>query len=87
MKATEKQLESINNRYNDVQDNLNVGIDYCGEGLEITDFEVDNKGRTTVNFTEWYLNSQYALRSKEFVRHPRLNKEEINYLLGRANEC
>jgi hypothetical protein len=82
MKATEKQLKSINNRYNDVQDNLNVGIDYCGEGLEITEFEVDDKGRTTVSFTEWYLNRQYALRSREFVRHPRLSKEDIKFLLG-----
>ena len=82
MKATAKQLESINKRYNDVQDNLNVGIDYCGEGLEITEFEVDDKGRTTVNFTEWYLNNQYALRSREFIRHPRLSKENIKFLLG-----
>ena len=82
MKATAKQLESINKRYNDVQDNLNVGIDYCGEGLEITEFEVDDKGRTTVNFTEWHLNNQYALRSREFIRHPRLSQENIKFLLG-----
>jgi hypothetical protein len=87
IKANKTELESINNRYNDVQDDLNVGIDYCGEGLEITEFEVDDKGRTTVNFTEWYLNRQYALRTREFVRHPRLKKEYINYLLGRTDEC
>ena len=82
MKATEKQLKSINKRYNEIQEDLNVGIDYCGEGLEITDFEVDDKGRTTVNFTKWYLNRQYALRTREFVRHPRLSKDNIKYLLG-----
>ena len=81
MKATEKQLENINKRYNDIQDDYNVGIDYCGEGLEITGFEVDDKGRTTVNFTEWHLNRQYALRSREFVRHPKFHEKTIEYLL------
>ena len=87
IKANKTELESINNRYNDVQDDLNVGIDYCGEGLEITDFEVDDKGRTTITFEENYLNSQYAIRTREFVRHPRLHQDEINYLLGRTDKC
>ena len=86
LKATEKQLETINKRYNDVQDDLNVGIDYCCEGLEITSFEVDDKGRTTVEFEESYLNSQWALRTRYFTRHPRLKPVEIDYLLGKTDE-
>lgn len=83
--ANEKQLKTINERYNDVQDNLYIGIDYCCEGLEITNFEVDENGRVTVEFTEWYLNYQYALRSRRFERHPRLKPNEIAYLLGNVN--
>ena len=87
IKATDKQLEKLNERYNDVKDDISLGIDYCGEGAEATSFEVDDNGRTTMVIFEWYLNNQYALRKREHVRHPRLKPAEINYLLGVTNDA
>ena len=87
IKATDKQLEKVNERYNDIKDDIYLGIDYCGEGAEARSFEVDDNGRTTMVIFEWYLNSQYALRKREHVRHPRLKPDEINYLLGVTNDA
>ena len=87
MKATNKELEIINKRYNDLFDDPCVGLDYVSEGVEIDDFEVDDNGRVTITFTRWYLNNQYALRSREYIRHPRIKKDDLDYLLGRTNEC
>ncbi len=84
-KANNKELEFINKRYGDVKEDLILGIDYCGEGLEVIDFEVDDNGRTTMLVEECYLNNQYALRYRHYERHPRLKQNEIDYLLGRTN--
>ena len=46
---------------------------------------ITRTGGATVEFTEWYLNYQYALRSRRFERHPRLKPNEIAYLLGNVN--
>ena len=86
IKANEKELEIINERYNEVKDDVAIGIDYAGEGAEIIDFEVDDNGRTTMEVKEWYLNSQYALRGRYHTRHPRLKPAEIDYLLGRTED-
>ena len=84
IKANKQEIEMINQRYNHIRDDLNVGIDYMGEGAEITDFEVDDKGRTTIIGYYQYLNNQFALRTKHFERHPRLKKDEIDYVLGKG---
>lgn len=86
LKANNEQLEIINKRYNDVQDDINVGIDYCGEGIEITEFEVDDNGRVSMEVEIWHLNNQWAMRCRHQTRHPRLTKNEIDYLLGQTNE-
>jgi len=82
IKATDKQLEKLNERYNEVKDDISLGIDYMGEGAEATSFEVDDNGRTTMVVNVSYLNNQFAIRSRQYVRHPRLKPAEINYLLG-----
>lgn len=82
IKATKEQLEKLNERYNDVKDDISLGIDYMGEGAEVTDFQVDDNGRTTMVVEVSYLNNQFAIRSRQHVRHPRLKPAEINYLLG-----
>lgn len=76
----------LNKRYNDVKEDINIGIDYVNEGLEITSFEVDDKGRTTMEVEENYLNSQFAMRTRYHTRHPRLKANEINYLLGKVDK-
>lgn len=83
MKASKEELKTINERYNDVKDDISIGTDYLGEGAEITDFEVNDKGRVTMEVTITYLNTQYALRDRYTTRHPRLKPNEIEYLLGR----
>lgn len=84
-KANKEELEFINKRYNDVKEDIYIGIDYVNEGLEITSFEVDDNGRTTMEVEENYLNSQFALRTRYHTRHPRLKQNEINYLLGKVD--
>lgn len=86
IKANKEELEFVNKRYNDVKEDIYIGIDYVNEGLEITGFEVDDNGRTTMEVEENYLNSQFALRTRYHTRHPRLKKNEIEYLLGRKND-
>ena len=86
IKANTKELEFINKRYNDVKDDINIGIDYCCEGTEITDFEVDDNGRVTMEVEINYLNSQWALRTRHQIRHPRLKPAEIDYLLGKTDD-
>lgn len=83
--ANEKQLQFINKRYNDVKEDIYIGTDYVGEGTEIVDFSIDDSGRTTMLVTEYYLNNQYALRTRHHERHPRLNKNQIDYLLGKVD--
>ena len=83
IKANREELKIINDRYNDVKEDIGIGIDYVGEGAEIIDFEVDDNGRVTMEVAIDYLNSQYAMRTKYQTRHPRLKKDEIDYLLGR----
>lgn len=87
IKATDKQLEKLNERYNDVKEDISLGIDYMGEGAEATSFEVDDNGRTTMVVEVSYLNNQFAIRSRQHVRHPRLTADEINYLLGVTNDA
>ena len=85
LKANKEQLKTINKRYGDVKEDIAIGIDYVHEGAEIIDFEVDDNGRVTMEVEIWYLNSQWALRSRYQTRHPRLNQNEIDYLLGKIN--
>jgi len=85
IKANKEELKVVNDRYNDVKDDIYIGLDYVNEGLEIVSFEVDEKGRTTMEVEENYLNSQFALRTRYYTRHPRLNASEICYLLGKTN--
>lgn len=82
IRANKEQLKTINERYNEIRDDISVGIDYLGEGCEIIDFIVDDNGRTTIAVCFQYLNRQYAIRFKHFERHPKLKMNEINYLLG-----
>ena len=84
--ANTKELEFINKRYNDIKEDIIIGTDYVGEGNEVVDFSIDDNGRITMNVTEWYLNNQYAMRCRHLERHPRLTQNEIDYLLGRAND-
>ena len=83
--ANEKQLEFINKRYNDIKDDIYIGVDYVNEGLEIINFEVDDNGRTTMEVEENYLNNQYALRAHYYTRHPRFKPAELDYLLGKVD--
>lgn len=83
--ANQKELEFINKRYNDIKDDIYIGTDYVGEGLEVVDFSIDDNGRTTMNVTEYYLNSQYAMRTRWHERHPRFKKAELDYLLGKVD--
>ena len=85
IKANTKELEFINKRYGDVKEDIAIGTDYVGEGTEIVEFEVDDNGRTTMLVTEYYLNSQFAMRERYHERHPRLKPAEINYLLGKVD--
>ena len=86
IKANKEELKILNERYNDVKEDIYIGIDYVNEGLEIVGFEVDDNGRTTMEVEENYLNSQYALRTRYHTRHPRLKPNEIDYLLGRRED-
>lgn len=83
--ANTKQLELINKRYNDIKEDIIIGTDYAGEGNEVVDFSIDNNGRVTMNVTEYYLNNQYALRTRWHERHPRFKPAELDYLLGKAD--
>ena len=85
MEANRKEIEFLNKRYNTLKEDIDIGTNYLGEGYEITEFKVDENGRTTMEITEWYMNNQYAMRTRHHIRHPRFNKNEINYLLGRKN--
>ena len=84
--ANAKQLQFINDRWNDLEKSYSIGTDYVGEGTEVVDFEIDDNGRVTMYITEYYLNNQYAMRTRWHERHPRLTQNEIDYLLGRAND-
>ena len=86
IKANTKELEFINKRYGDVKEDIAIGTDYVGEGAEITDFEVDDNGRVTMEIEIWYLNSQWAMRCRHQIRHPRLKPAEIDYLLGKTDD-
>lgn len=85
IKANKEELKFINKRYNKVKDDITIGTNYCCEGAEIIEFEVDDNGRVTMEVEINYLNSQWALRSRYQTRHPRLKPDQINYLLGRSN--
>ena len=84
-KATDKQIETINDRWNDLEKSYSIGTDYAGEGTEVVDFTVDDNGRVTMDVIEWHLTSQYALRARHGERHPKLTKVELDYLLGNTN--
>ena len=84
-KANNKQLETINKRWNDIRDYPVLGIDYQGEGKEVDTFTIDDNGKITLSGDTWYLNGQYALRCRYFERHPKLTKVELDYLLGNTN--
>ena len=84
--ANNKELRFINERYNDIKEDIYIGTDYVGEGTEVVDFSIDDNGRVTMNVTEFYLNSQYAMRTCWHERHPRFKPAELDYLLGRTNE-
>ena len=86
IKANNKQLETINKRYNKVKEDIVIGTNYCCEGAEIIDFEVDDNGRVTMEVEINRLNSQWALRTRYQTRHPRLKPAEIDYLLGKTND-
>lgn len=86
LKANKEQLKTINERWNHLEKSYSIGVHYTGEGSEVTDFEVDDNGRTTMEISIDYLNSQYALRTRYQTRHPRLNQNEIDYLLGNVNK-
>lgn len=85
LKANDKQLKTINERWNDLEKSYTIGLDYMGEGTEVSAFTIDDNGRITMDIIEWYLNSQYALRARHSQRHPRLTEIEIDYLLGNVN--
>lgn len=85
LKANEKELEFVNERWNDLEKSYSIGINYMGEGTEVSAFTIDGNGRITMDTIEWHLNNQYALRAKHGERHPRLKPNEIDYLLGRTN--
>lgn len=86
LKANDKQLKTINERWNDLEKSYTIGLDYMGEGTEVSAFTIDDNDRITMNIIEWHLNSQYALRARYCQRHPRLKQAEIDYLLGNINE-
>ena len=86
LKANEKELEFVNERWNDLEKSYSIGTDYVGEGTEVVDFTIDDNGRITMDITEYYLTSiHYAMRYRYHERHPRLKPNEIDYLLGKTN--
>lgn len=85
LKANKAQLETINKRYNKVKEDITIGTNYCCEGAEITEFEIDDNGRVTMEVEINYLNSQWALRTRYQTRHPRLKPLEVEYLLGKRD--
>ena len=85
IKATKEELKLINERYNDVKEDVSIGTDYYGEGAEIINFEIDDNGRITMEVEVTHLNSQYGLRSRYHTRHPKFTSEEIYYLFGKLN--
>lgn len=81
---TTKKIENIEKRFNEIRPDYNIhfGLEIAGEGYELCDFNVDDKGRVTMEINELYLNNQYALRYRYHTRHPKLTAEEIKYLLS-----
>jgi len=82
---TRETLEVIGKRFNEIRPDYNITFgeeNYVNEVFTLTDFLVDAVGRVTMEIQEAYLKSNYAIGYRTHIRHPRLNKAEVRYLLG-----